>query len=233
MPIEIIKKICPITFGLPTKMTQQGFERFCWEKQHNVVRTYNGTKNGRKTHPVCAVCKGDKPAELEIVILEEKSMTLGTKPGDGLLCSGEEQPVALDHPAAMRAPCQALSAATSQWTEADGQTCDHMRDGEYWLGRADACLEGEQSEAEGYGERETPINKFAVFQEALGFSAGKDGVATLTAVAVLTQEFDRLRKRCEELVESLATQEKELAWYRRVLDQAPPAAMPAVNAGSI
>lgn len=233
MPIEIIKKKCPITFGLPTKMTQQGFERFCWEKQQNVVRTYNGTKNGRKTHPVCAVCKGDKPAELEIVILEEKSMTLGTKPGDSLLCSGKGQVVALDHPAAMRASCQALSAATSQWTKTDGQRCDPIHEGEDWLGTADACLGGEQSEAEGYGERETPINKFAVFQEALGFSAGKDGVATLTAVAVLTQEFDRLRKRCEELVESLATQEKELAWYRSVLDQAPPAATPAVNAGSI
>jgi len=231
MPIEIIKKICPITFGLPTKMTQQGFERFCWEKQQNVVRTYNGTKNGRKTHPVCAVCKGAKPAELEIVLLEEKSMTLVTKPGDCPLCSGEGQAVAFDPDAGLRASCQVLAAATGPLPETVDNAHDHLGAGVHFSSRGGACLQSEHDDAAGREGSEAPAQRFAAFQEILGLSAEKDAVAILTAVAVLTQEFDRLRTRCAELAESLAAREKEIERRESIDDQEPLAASSA--AGSV
>jgi hypothetical protein len=219
MQIVFIKKICPITFGLPTRMTQQGFERSCWEKQQNVVRTSKGPKFGRKTNPVCAICKGVKPAELEIVVLEEEGMALVTKPDDCPLCSSEGQTVELDPPAAPEVR-QALEAAP--WLETDeknGQACA----GSHCSGGFGAWLRGEQSDAVGCEGRETSAQRFAALQEILGVAGHKDAVAMLAAVAVLTQEFDRLRKRCAELVKSLAAREKELAQERSLHEQAPSA----------
>jgi len=226
MQIVFIKKICPITFGLPTRMTQQGFERSCWEKQQNVVRTYKGPKHGRKTNPGCALCKGKKPAELEIVILEEESMTLVTKPDDCPLCSSEGQAVECDQPAAA-VVSQALEAAP--WPETDDKMNDQACAGPHCSGRSGACLRGEQSDAAGSEGRETSAQRFAALQAILGFADHKDAFAMLAAVAVLTQEFDRLRKRCAELVESLAAREKELEQERSLPAPAPSVASSAVS----
>lgn len=81
MQIEIYdKQRCPITFGLPTKMTEKGFDRSCQEKQQDVVRSCKGSMSGRKKNVICSVCKGEnKPAELEIFILEGIEGIVGDK----------------------------------------------------------------------------------------------------------------------------------------------------------
>jgi len=222
MQIEIIEKKCPITYGLPTKMTQQGFERSCREKQHHVVRTYKGPIHGRKTNPVCAICKGEKPAELEIVVLEEERMTVTTQPNDCPLLSSEEQAAAPDRSTTARASCHMLSVVADPWPEAAAPIHNPMGDGPQCSGDSAVCLRGEGNDAAEIGSG-TSARRFAAFQATLGLSADEDGFAMLTAVAVLTQEFDRLKKRCADLAERLAAREQEIALRRSADAQAPPA----------
>jgi|GEM_PF-5504490 len=74
------KQRCPITFGLPTKMTEKGFDRSCQEKQQDVVRSCKGSTSGRKKYVICSICKGEnKPAELEIFLLEGIEGIIGEK----------------------------------------------------------------------------------------------------------------------------------------------------------
>jgi hypothetical protein len=81
MQIEFYsKQRCPITFGLPTKMTEKGFDRSCQEKQQDVVRSCKGSVSARKKNGICSICKGEnKPAELEIFILEGIEGIVGEK----------------------------------------------------------------------------------------------------------------------------------------------------------
>ena len=72
MQVEINRKLCPITFGMPTKMTEKGFKRSCLEMQREIIRVHRGAMNSRTINCACTVCKGmHKPAELEIMTLAE------------------------------------------------------------------------------------------------------------------------------------------------------------------
>lgn len=81
MQKEINSALCPITFGMPTKMTEKGFKRFCSEMQQEISRAYKSATNGRTCNGACRACKGKhKPIELEIMTLTEIAAGMTEQP---------------------------------------------------------------------------------------------------------------------------------------------------------
>lgn len=71
---------CPITHGLPTRMTKKSFERACRENRHK--GNCSSFHQGKREHPVkstlCLARKtNDKPVELDFVSLREMKKTSG------------------------------------------------------------------------------------------------------------------------------------------------------------
>lgn len=78
---------CPVTFGLPTRMTEQGFVRAC-TKQRALAHQPAGTGESfsheviaaRKKLNICAVCRGShRPVGLEIIPLATLAHTVVIK----------------------------------------------------------------------------------------------------------------------------------------------------------
>jgi hypothetical protein len=75
----IVLKMCPVTNGLPTRMTKPGFDGLCKAQQSASGRWAHGVLDRRQGKvPYCAVCKGKRlPAELEIVKLADLKKNQG------------------------------------------------------------------------------------------------------------------------------------------------------------
>ncbi len=80
--------ICPITGGVPTRMTEAGFARSCEAKRAASSSSDNEPGQAtalvafkvRKKLNACSACRGEKrPAELEIITITEVDMTVKSK----------------------------------------------------------------------------------------------------------------------------------------------------------
>lgn len=68
---SIVLKQCPVTCGLPTRMTEKGFNNACKHQRTNLV-AWNGYHKKEERLTWCGVCRGKKrPAELEIIPLAD------------------------------------------------------------------------------------------------------------------------------------------------------------------
>jgi hypothetical protein len=109
-------KLCPVTFGRPTRMLKTTFKKLCDhhrnEQRESAVANYNW-KKGQKTS-WCGECKGTMPPELELINKGELIDMAGQKlRGTCESCKGKNVTIGNNYGLKMCSSCAAVFSAVN------------------------------------------------------------------------------------------------------------------------
>ncbi len=197
---------CPVTCGLPTRMTEGGFARACAAKQQQGGEYCDDPKNRaskqvfavRKKLNICATCRGEnRPAELEILTLSEVTVGTKTKGQACTLCGKKDCQVAMNHGKEVCSSCSVLMAAVNLRPESVLAAINHLGKADFFAaaGRVEITATSEPLSLEDQAMQ----NDLLALRDLLGMPLARVS-ELVAAVGEMASAYERTSTRLEAII---------------------------------